>query len=74
MNPELLTDEERAILEERGLAAESESQAPSSEYSNVTPMQGCTSLGQVVQTQSYGQLTCKLILLNRIKALVWMRS
>ena len=70
----VVTDEERAILEERGLAAEREAQTPSSEYSNVTPMQGCTSLGQVVQTQSYGQLTCKLILLNRIKALVWMRS
>lgn len=70
----VVTDEERAILEERGLAAEREAQTPSSEYSNVTPMQGCTSLGQVVQTESYGQLTCKLILLNRIKALVWMRS
>lgn len=70
----VVTDEERAILEERGLAAEREAQTPSSEYSNVTPMQGCTSLGQVVQTQSFGQLTCKLILLNRIKALVWMRS
>ena len=70
----VVTDEERAILEERGLAAEREAQTPSSEYSNVTPMQGCTSLGQVVQTQSYGQLTCKLVLMNRIKALVWMRS
>ncbi|MCF8522127.1 MAG: hypothetical protein K9F98_04715 [Candidatus Planktophila sp.] len=70
----VVTDEERAILEERGLAAEREAQAPSSEYSNVTPLQGCTSLGQVVQTQSYGQLTCKLVLMNRIKALVWMRS
>ena len=72
--PSVMTDEERAILEERGQAAESETQAPSSEYSNVTPMQGCTSLGQVVQTESYGQLTCKLVLMNRIKALVWMRS
>jgi hypothetical protein len=70
----VVTDEERAILEERGQAAEREAQAPSSEYSNATPMQGCTSLGQVVQTQSYGQLTCKLVLMNRIKALVWIRS
>ena len=69
-----MTDEERAILEERGQAAENEAQSPSNQYSDVTPMQGCTSLGQVVQTQSYGQLTCKLVLLNRIKALVWMRS
>jgi hypothetical protein len=72
--PSVMTDEERAILEERGQAAEREAQAPSSEYSNVTPLQGCTSLGQVVQTQSYGQLTCKLVLMNRVKALVWMRS
>ena len=72
--PSVMTDEERAILEERGQAAESETQAPLSEYSNVTPMQGCTSLGQVVQTESYGQLTCKLVLMNRIKAFVWMRS
>lgn len=69
-----MTDEERAILEERRQAAENEAQTPSNQYSDATPMQGCTSLGQVVQTQSYGQLTCKLILLNRIKALVWMRS
>jgi len=72
--PSVMTDEERAILEERARDAEREAQAPSSEYSNATPMQGCTSLGQVVQTQSYGQLTCKLVLMNRIKALVWMRS
>jgi len=74
--PSVMTDEERAILEERGQAAESESQNPSGSgaTSNVTPLQGCTSLGQVVQTQSYGQLTCKLVLMNRIKALVWMRS
>ena len=69
-----MTDEERAILEERRQAAEDEAQTPSNQYSDVTPMQGCTSLGQVVQTQSYGQLTCKLVLLNRIKAFVWMRS
>lgn len=70
----VMTDEERAILDERKQAAEDEAQTPATQYSDATPMQGCTSLGQVVQTQSYGQLTCKLVLLNRIKALVWMRS
>ena len=73
---DVMSDEERAILEERGQAAEREAQNPSGSgtTSNVKPLQGCTSLGQVVQTESYGQLTCKLVLMNRIKAFVWMRS
>jgi hypothetical protein len=73
---DVMSDEERAILEERARDAEREAQNPSgsSETSNAKPLQGCTSLGQVVQTQSYGQLTCKLVLVNRIKAFVWMRS
>jgi hypothetical protein len=67
-----LTEEEKQILAER----ERDSQGSSglTEYSNVTPMQGCSSLGKVVQTQNYGELTCKLVIINRIKALVWMRS
>lgn len=71
-----MSDEERAILEDRARAAEREEQNPSGSdtTSNVKPLQGCTSLGQVVQTESYGQLTCKLVLMNRIKARVWMRS
>ena len=74
--PSVMTDEERAILEERARDAEREAQNPSgsSETSDARPLQGCNSLGQVVQTQSYGQLTCKIVLMNRIKALVWMRS
>ena len=73
---DVMSDEERAILEERGQAAESESQnsSGSGATSNASPMQVCSSLGQVVQTESYGQLTCKLIWLNRVRALVWMRS
>lgn len=69
------TDEEIAILEERERNAEAESNKPSNSggTSNVTPGQGCTSLGETVQTESYGSLTCKLVFLNRIKALVWMR-
>ena len=70
------TEEEKAILADREADAEREAQNPSGSdaTSNVKPLQGCTSLGQVVQTESYGQLTCKLVLMNRIKALVWMRS
>jgi hypothetical protein len=70
------TEEEKAILAEREADAEREAQNPSGSgaTSNVKPLQGCTSLGQVVQTESYGQLTCKLVLMNRIKAFVWMRS
>ena len=71
---EIVTDEERAILEERAQAAEREAQEPSTATSNVSPGQVCSSLGSVVQTQSYGQLTCKFVWVNRIKALLWMRS
>ena len=73
---DVMSDEERAILEERARDAEREAQNPSdsAETSNAKPLQGCNSLGQVVQTQSYGQLTCKLVLMNRIKAFVWRRS
>lgn len=70
------TAEELAILEERRQTAEREALNPSTPTvnSNVTPMQGCSSLGAVVQTENYGELTCKLLWVNRIKALVWMRS
>lgn len=77
-DPSLLppSPEELQILEERRQGAERESQSPSSPSvnSSVTPLQGCTSLGAVVETQDYGQLTCKLVWQNRIKALLWMRS
>jgi hypothetical protein len=69
------TPEEIEILEDRRLEAEREANEPSNSdaNSNVTPWQGCTSLGATVQTESYGTLTCKLVLLNRVKAFVWMR-
>ena len=70
----IVTDEERAILEERGQAADREAQEPSTATSNVTPGQVCSKLGSVVQTQSYGQLTCKFVWVNRVRALLWMRS
>jgi hypothetical protein len=70
-----LTEEEKAILAEREADAEREAQNPSSagQSSNVTPGQICSNLGSIVQTDSYGQLICKFIWINRIKALVWMR-
>jgi hypothetical protein len=68
-------EEEKAILAEREADAEREAQNPSSagQSSNVTPGQICSNLGSIVQTDSYGQLICKFIWINRIKALVWMR-
>jgi len=69
------SDEELAILEERRQDAEREAQNPSTpSNSNASPLQLCGSLGAVVQTESYGELTCKFVWLNRIRALVWMRS
>jgi hypothetical protein len=69
------TQEELEILAEREADAERDSQGSSgsSGYSNVTPWQLCGSLGAVVQTESYGQLTCKYVFLNRIRTLAWMR-
>lgn len=67
--------EELEILEERRQDAERESQNPSTpSYSNASPFQLCSSLGAVVQTESYGQLTCTYARVNRVRALVWMRS
>lgn len=67
--------EELEILEERRQDAEREAQNPSTpSYSSATPFQLCSSLGAVVQTENYGQLTCKYAVLNRVRALVWMRS
>jgi len=70
-----LTEEEKEILAEREADAEREALNPSgsSGYSNVTPLQLCGSLGAVVQTENYGQLTCKYVFINRVRALAWMR-
>ena len=69
------TPEELEILEERRQEAERESKSPSTpSYSSASPLQLCSSLGAVVQTENYGQLTCKYAFLNRVRALVWMRS
>ena len=67
-----LTEEEKQILAER--ERDSQESSDSTGYSNVTPLQLCSSLGAVVQTENYGQLTCKYVLVNRIRTLVWIRS
>jgi hypothetical protein len=71
-----LTEEEKAILAEREANAEREAQNPPSSVQNpnVTPGQICANFGQMVQTESYGSLTCKFVWLNKIRALIWMRS
>jgi len=66
-----LTEEEKQILAER--ERDSQDSSGSSGYSNVTPWQLCSSPGAVVQTESYGQLTCKYVFLNRIRTLAWVR-
>jgi hypothetical protein len=76
-DPSLLppSPEELEILEERRQDAERDAQNPSTpSYSSASPLQLCSSLGAVVQTESYGELTCKYVWVNRVRALVWMRS
>lgn len=69
------TPEELEILDERRQEAEREAQNPSTpSYSNVSPLQLCSNAGVVVQTENYGQLTCGFMWVNRVRALVWMRS
>jgi hypothetical protein len=65
------TEEELEILAER--ERDSQDSSGSTVYSDVTPLQLCSSLGAVVQTENYGQLTCKYVLINRLRTLVWMR-
>ena len=42
--------------------------------SNAKPFQICGALGKLVQTESYGELQCRVIWTNRVKALIWMRT
>lgn len=66
-----LTEEEKEILAER--ERDSQDSSGSTVYSDVTPLQLCGSQGAVVQTENYGQLTCKYVLINRLRTLAWMR-
>jgi hypothetical protein len=68
------TEEELEILAEREQNAERDSQNPSTpSYSNVSPLQLCSSAGVVVQTEKYGELTCGFFWVNRVRTLIWMR-
>ncbi len=67
-----MTEEEKAILAERERDSQESSNSPAT--SSVTPLQLCNSLGEVVQTENYGQLTCKYVFINRIRTLAWMRG
>lgn len=67
-----LTEEEKQILAER--ERDGQGSSGGTGYSNANPGQACNDFGAVVQTEDYGQLTCKLVWLNRVKAFVWMRS
>ena len=71
-----LTPEEREILAEREKNAQNGNQGSSgsSGYSSVTPGQICDSVGQVVTTSNYGELTCKLVFVRRLQVQMWMRS
>ena len=70
------TAEELEILAERERQAQNGDQGSSgsSGNSNVSAGQVCNTLGAVVNTTNYGELTCKLVLLGRLRTLVWMRS
>jgi hypothetical protein len=67
------TAEELEILAERERDSQNGSQG-SSEYSNVSAGQVCNSLGAVVMTENYGELTCKFVIVGRLRTLLWMRS
>lgn len=67
------TAEELEILAERERDSQNGNQG-SSEYSNVSAGQFCNSLGAVVMTENYGELTCKYVIVGRLRTLLWMRS
>lgn len=67
------TEEEKEILAERERQAQNGDQG-SPEYSDVSAGQVCNSLGAVVMTENYGELTCKFVIVGRLRTLLWMRS
>jgi hypothetical protein len=70
------TKEELEILAERERKAQNGDQGSSSSsgYSDVSAGQMCNSLGAVVNTENYGELTCKFVIVGRLRTLLWMRS
>ena len=70
-----LTEEEKRILEEREQQAnqDKDEQPNSTEANEPRPLQVCLTFGVVVTTEKYGELTCKAVLVNRIRTLMWMK-
>jgi hypothetical protein len=69
------TPEELEILEERKREAqnEKEEESNSSEERGVRPLQLCYTAFVAVPTEKYGDLTCRPVLVNRIRTLMWMK-
>lgn len=67
------TPEEKEILAERERDAQNGNQ-DSSETSDISAGQVCNSLGAIVNTTNYGELTCKFVIVGRLRTLLWMRS
>lgn len=70
-----LTEEEKIILEERERQAnqDSDDQPSTTDSTEPRPLQVCLTFGVVVTTEKYGELTCKAVLVNRIRTLMWMK-
>lgn len=70
-----VSEEKRQILEERERNAEQKApeESNSSETVNVLPNTICGAVGKVVQTENYGKLTCRFVLVNKIRALIWLK-
>jgi hypothetical protein len=69
------TPEELEILEERERKAQSEKkeETKSSQDKEVRPLQICYTAFVVVPTEKHGDLTCRPVLVNKIRTLMWMK-
>jgi hypothetical protein len=69
------TPEELEILEERKREAKAEKKEGSSsnEEKGVRPLQVCYTAFVVVPTEKYGDLTCRPVMVNKIRTLMWMK-
>jgi hypothetical protein len=69
------TPEELQILEERERKAQNEKkeEPKSSQDKEVRPLQICYTAFVVVPTEKYGDLTCRPVLVNKIRTLMWMK-
>lgn len=69
------TAEELEILEERERQAnaEKDAEANSGGENEIRPLQICNTFGVVKQTEKYGALTCKPVMVNKLRTLMWMK-